>query len=64
MRYFDNTIKTTKDNKAFHGYGLINVKRVIRVYNGHLSIVAQDSEFMISIIIPIADDSIGGKDEE
>ncbi len=63
MRYFDNTIKTTKNNKAFHGYGLINVKRVIQIYNGHLSIVAQDSEFMISIIIPITDDSIGGKDE-
>lgn len=64
MRYFDNTIKTNKKNKAFHGYGLINVKRVIQNYNGHLSIVAQDNEFMISIIIPIVDDLMGGKYEE
>lgn len=64
MRYFDNTIKTAKNNKAFHGYGLVNVKRVIQIYNGHLSIDAHDNEFMISIIIPIPDDSIGGKDEE
>ena len=50
---YDREIKTTKKNKAFHGYGLLNVNKVIRYYDGEMQIESDGKEFMLSIIVPI-----------
>lgn len=46
-------LKTTKNDKQFHGYGLGNVKKALANYNGEMSIKAEGNEFLISLIIPI-----------
>lgn len=51
----DKFLKTGKKNKAFHGYGLTNIKKTIKKYNGDCSISAENGEFIVSIVIPIPD---------
>lgn len=46
-------LKTTKKDKHFHGYGLVNVKKALEDYNGEMFIKAEGTEFLISLIIPI-----------
>ncbi|MGL6202005.1 MAG: GHKL domain-containing protein [Lachnospiraceae bacterium] len=50
---FNYGTKTSKSNSSFHGYGLTNVNRAIRKYNGDLDINLNENEFRISIILPI-----------
>lgn len=53
---YDREIKTTKKNKVFHGYGLQNVNKVIRYYDGEMFIESDGNEFILSIIIPIIEE--------
>lgn len=46
-------IATSKNNKASHGFGISNVKKSIKVYNGECKITAENNEFIISIVIPV-----------
>lgn len=48
-----NRITTNKINKIYHGYGINNVKKAVRKYNGECKIVAENNEFIISIILPL-----------
>jgi len=43
---------TTKDNSENHGYGLLNVKKIIDRYNGIIKIDEGDNLFKVSIAIP------------
>lgn len=51
----EESLKTIKKNKSFHGYGLPNVKKAIKKYNGDCSVSVRNGEFVISIVIPIPD---------
>ncbi|NEX01467.1 GHKL domain-containing protein [Pseudobutyrivibrio sp. NOR37] len=44
-------IKTTKNDKTYHGHGLSNIKAVVNKYNGILNIKAQNGMFNIEILI-------------
>ncbi len=57
MLGYDKAVRTVKKNKKFHGYGLLNVDKVLQHYNGEMSIEAEEKEFILSIIIPIKEES-------
>lgn len=46
-------IQTTKPDKSRHGYGIKNVKNIVRKYGGEYSIQVRDGMFCFSIIVPL-----------
>ena len=46
-------IQTTKSDKSHHGYGIKNVKNIVRKYGGEYSIQVRDGMFCFSIIVPL-----------
>ncbi len=49
----EEELKTTKEDKENHGYGIKNVESVVQRYGGETSISINGSMFCISIIIPV-----------
>lgn len=47
----NNKLVTTNENKDTHGYGIENIKRVIELYNGYMSMEYTDKRFKIDIIM-------------
>ena len=45
---------TSKINNKHHGFGLRNVERTVKKYNGELVITNDETEFCIKIIFPLA----------
>lgn len=52
---------TDKANPQEHGIGLLNVRDVVRRYNGVMNIEAENGRFVISILVPLADTAWDGK---
>jgi len=50
---YDKHTKSSKTNNSFHGYGLTNVKKAVRKYNGECSIQSEDREFIVSVLLPV-----------
>ncbi|MBE6748221.1 MAG: GHKL domain-containing protein [Ruminococcaceae bacterium] len=46
-----NNLKTTKEQKNEHGYGLKSIKTLALKYNGNLSISCENNEFVLSVIL-------------
>lgn len=49
-------IITNKNNTSLHGFGISNVKKAVKTYNGECKIAAENNEFAISIVIPIPEE--------
>lgn len=49
----NNVIKTSKNNKKDHGFGLENIKTSLRDYNGYLNIYYEEDTFVLEIAIII-----------
>ncbi|QEH67510.1 sensor histidine kinase [Cellulosilyticum sp. WCF-2] len=49
----NNTIKTSKNNKKDHGFGLENIKTSLRNYDGYFSIYYEEDTFVLEIVITI-----------
>lgn len=45
----DNAVATTKDNKKEHGIGLYSVRKILKKYDGHLSLNSDDKVFTTKI---------------
>lgn len=45
----NNTIQTTKKNRAEHGFGLYSLNKIAKKYNGEMSIVSEDKKFTIML---------------
>lgn len=45
---------TTKENKAYHGYGVKSIKYIVEKYDGVLKIKTKSNMFLLNIMIPIA----------
>ena len=48
---------TTKEDKNYHGYGMLSVRRIVEKYGGNFSISTEDQLFQIDIMLPISDSS-------
>lgn len=44
---------THKKDKLRHGYGVKNVKRIIRKYDGYIDIREEEQNFVVTIIVPL-----------
>ena len=49
----EEELKTTKEDKQNHGYGIKNIESVVHRYGGEISISIKESMFCISMIIPV-----------
>lgn len=48
----DGKIRTSKSDKAYHGFGLKSIQSIIRKYGGTMTIHTEDGIFILSIIFP------------
>ena len=44
---------TTKKNKELHGYGLENMERTVKKYDGTMHIVQEKNRFTVTIMVPL-----------
>ena len=58
--YFEGTLEikdgvpvTTKSDKAYHGYGMLSIRRIVEKYGGDFTISTEDQLFQIDIMLPI-----------
>lgn len=63
--YFDgqlfiegNQIKTKKENKLIHGFGLKSMSMITEKYGGYLSVSTSENVFYVNIVIPIPSENI------
>ena len=47
------TLETSKEDKKNHGFGVKNIKSVVKDYGGEVSFSVLDDMFSVSVIIPI-----------
>ena len=50
---------TTKEDKRYHGYGMLSIRRIVDKYSGSFSISTEDQLFQIDIILPIPAPALG-----
>lgn len=43
----NNHVETSKREKELHGYGLLNMKRVVEKYNGHMNVSSENNNFIL-----------------
>ena len=52
--WFQNGLPvTTKADKAFHGYGMKSIQKVVEKYNGYFSINAKNHLFVLNVVLPL-----------
>ena len=51
MKEFEVLLKTTKDNKNLHGWGLQSVNDVVEKYNGRMECLNIGTEFVVNIML-------------
>lgn len=51
--YENNALKTTKQNKLYHGFVVKSIKLIAEKYHGDVSISAKDGKFILDILFPI-----------
>lgn len=49
----EGIIRSSKENPTEHGYGLENIKRTVKKYDGQVSLDFSDTYFKLYITLPI-----------
>ncbi|WP_062379977.1 ATP-binding protein [Demequina pelophila] len=49
----DGLPRTTKDDQAHHGYGLLNTRQAVERYDGTFTVAAEDGWFVMRVLVPI-----------
>lgn len=49
----NNRILTTKDNKNVHGFGILNIQRVVEKYSGNVLFSGEDKQFEVQMFVMI-----------
>lgn len=44
---------TTKEDRNYHGYGMLSIRRIVEKYGGNFEISTEDQLFQIDIMLPI-----------
>ena len=52
----NSELRTTKKEKAYHGFGVKNIKRIINKYNGFIDYYEEDGYFVCDIMLPVKKD--------
>ena len=48
-------VETTKEDKNFHGFGMLSIKKHVEKYAGRLEVMIEDDMFQVDILIPKTD---------
>ena len=48
-------VETTKEDKNFHGFGMLSMKKHVEKYAGRLEVMIEDEMFQVDILIPKTD---------
>ena len=51
IKFVDGLPVTTKDNEAYHGYGIKSIKHIAEEYNGIMSCSVDGDVFFVNIIL-------------
>ncbi len=51
VKIYNNYIASTKDNKSNHGFGLMNIHRIVNKYDGKIKMDCEDGFFTSNIIL-------------
>ena len=51
--FSDGLPMTTKQDKAYHGFGVKSMRRITEKYDGDLSMNAEDGVFTLNILFPL-----------
>lgn len=51
--YSDTFLKTSKPDKQSHGFGLTNIRRVVKKYDGTMNVLLKDGIFTLSLTMSI-----------
>lgn len=46
-----NQLETSKENKKLHGYGIMNMEKVAKSYNGLIKLQCENNEFIVRATI-------------
>lgn len=55
LQFQDGLPRSSKGDDAYHGFGIRSIQRTVEKYNGSVSIHAEDSIFVLSIVFPVPD---------
>lgn len=50
---------TTKENKESHGYGIKSIRKAAEKYGGCMTLEQQDGWFIMTVLIPLAEEKSG-----
>lgn len=53
MAFTEHSRFTTKKNRELHGYGLSNIQKAVKRYNGETSVEIKDNIFVLTILLPV-----------
>lgn len=53
LEYEEGQLKTTKQDKRFHGYGIKSIQYIVNKYDGAVHIDTSDNWFSLKILIPL-----------
>lgn len=56
IRMVNNLPETTKEDKAFHGYGVRSIRAIAEKYGGQMRILPQDQIFNLDILFPLKEE--------
>lgn len=51
VKIVNNSISTTKEDKANHGFGLYSINKCVKKYNGNLNLECKDNVFSLSALL-------------
>lgn len=53
LHWTDGRLRTSKDDKQNHGFGILSIERIIHKYGGRYSIRTEDQIFTMNIVFPV-----------
>lgn len=53
LTYVDEIPVTTKEDKTYHGFGILSMRHIVKKYEGFLNIEDEDGCFSLKMLIPI-----------
>lgn len=53
LKWYGGRLRTSKDDKRNHGYGMLSIGNIVHKYGGRYSIKTEDQVFYMSIVLPL-----------
>lgn len=53
LKWNDGRLRTSKEDKQNHGYGMLSIENIVHKYGGRYSISTEDNVFCMNIVLPV-----------